>query len=106
MGACLLSTRAAGGPARRALPRPPPREGHNSARSAPGSRPTPAPLTGQAEAAIKVTDAMIHEHTVMTGREAKPPPPGPAPEPEIDLERLVWDPEYREIMRGRLKRLG
>ncbi len=49
---------------------------------------------------------MIHEHTVMTGRETKPPPPGPAPEPEIDLERLVWDPEYREIMRGRLKRLG
>ncbi len=106
MGACLLSTRAAGGPARRALPRPPPREGHNSARSAPGSRPAVDIIPQQAETVIKVKDAMIHEHTVMTGREAKPPPPGPAPEPEIDLERLVWDPEYREIMRGRLKRLG
>ncbi len=53
---------------------------------------------------------MIHENSEMTGRGAKPLPPGPAPEPEpelkIDLERLVWDPEYRETMRRRLKPLG
>ncbi len=61
---------------------------------------------------------MICENTEMTGRGAKPPQPGPVPEagpesgPEagpdlkIDLERLVWDPEYREIMRRRLKPLG
>ena len=50
---------------------------------------------------------MICENSEMTGRGGKPPPPGPAPEPElkIDLERLVWDPEYREQMRRRLKRL-
>ncbi len=53
---------------------------------------------------------MIHENSEITGRATKPPPPGRAPEPEpelkIDLERLVWDPEYREIMRRRLKRPG
>ena len=53
---------------------------------------------------------MICENSEMTGRAGKPLPPGPAPEPEpelkIDLERLVWDPEYREIMRRRLKPLG
>ena len=53
---------------------------------------------------------MICENSEMTGRGAKPPPPsprpGPAPEPEIDLERLVWDAEYRDQMRRRLKRLG
>ncbi len=49
---------------------------------------------------------MIHENSEMTGRAGGPPPPGPAPEPEaepkIDLERLVWDPEYRDEVRRRL----
>ena len=27
-----------------------------------------------------------------------------APQPEIDLERLVWDPEYRDEVRRRLNR--
>ena len=51
---------------------------------------------------------MFCENSEMAGRSAKPLPPGPAPEPElnIDLERLVWDPEYREQMRWRLKRPG
>ena len=51
---------------------------------------------------------MICQNSEINGRGAKPPPPSPAPEPElkIDLERLVWDPEYREIMRRRLKRPG
>lgn len=55
---------------------------------------------------------MICENSEMTGRAGKLPPssplPGPKPEPElkIDLERLVWDPEYREQMRRRLKHLG
>ena len=53
---------------------------------------------------------MIHENSEMAGRAGKPPPPGSAPEPasefKIDLERLVWDPEYREQMRRRLNRSG
>ena len=51
---------------------------------------------------------MICKNSEMTGRSATPPPSGPTPEPElkIDLERLVWDPEYREQMRRRLKRLS
>ncbi len=52
---------------------------------------------------------MICENYEMTARAGKPPQclrPGPAPEPEIDLERLVWDPEYREQMRWRMKRAG
>ncbi len=49
---------------------------------------------------------MIRENTELAGRAAKPPPPGPAPEPEMDLERLVWDPEYRDQMRRRLRRPG
>ena len=47
---------------------------------------------------------MICENSELAGRGGKPPPPGPAAEPEIDLERLVWDPEYRERMRRLLKR--
>ena len=47
---------------------------------------------------------MICKNFELAGRAGKPPPPGPAPEVEIDLERLVWDPEYREQMRRRLKR--
>ncbi len=66
---------------------------------------------------------MIYQNSEITGRGAKAPPPGhpdprvhgcapgkmrpaKAPEPEIDLERLVWDPEYRDQVRRRLKRLG
>ncbi len=30
--------------------------------------------------------------------------PAVAPEPKIDLERLVWDPEYRDEIRRRLNR--
>ncbi len=47
---------------------------------------------------------MICENFEANGRGAQPPPPDLAPEPEVDLERLVWDPEYRELMRRRLKR--
>ena len=63
---------------------------------------------------------MIHENSEMNGRGAKPPlpssrqsslpspRPNPEPKPEpglnIDLERLVWDPEYREQMFRHLKR--
>lgn len=28
----------------------------------------------------------------------------PEPEPELDLDRLVWDPEYRAAMRPLIKR--
>lgn len=48
---------------------------------------------------------MICEKSELSGR-AGTPPPGPAPEPDIDLERLVWDPEYRDQVRRRLKRAG
>ena len=30
--------------------------------------------------------------------------PAPALEPKIDLDRLVWDPEYRDEIRHRLNR--
>ena len=65
---------------------------------------------------------MICENSEITARGAKPPlpsrQPGPAPgagpgagpesgpELKIDLDRLVWDPEYRDQIRRRLKRLG
>ncbi len=51
---------------------------------------------------------MICETFELAGRAGKPPPPGSAPELEIemDLERLVWDPEYREQMRRCWRRLG
>jgi hypothetical protein len=55
---------------------------------------------------MKGKETMIRKNSEMTGRAGKPLPPGPAPEPEIDLERLVWDPEYRDRMRRRLKRSG
>jgi hypothetical protein len=63
-------------------------------------------IPGQAEAAIKGVETMICENSEMTGRDGKPPPSGPKPEPDLkmDLDRLVWDPEYREQMRRRLKR--
>ena len=31
---------------------------------------------------------------------------GEGTEPDLDLDRLVWDPEYREAMRPLLKRAG
>jgi len=48
--------------------------------------------------------------TSATARTA-PPPSGrrdgrPNGRPEIDLERLVWDPEYREAMRPWLRQAG
>ncbi len=50
---------------------------------------------------------MICVNSEVTGRGATPPPSGPTPEPEpelkLDLERLVWDPEYREQMRRYIK---
>jgi hypothetical protein len=29
-----------------------------------------------------------------------------ARQPDLDLERLVWDPEYRDAVRARLRPLG
>jgi hypothetical protein len=55
---------------------------------------------------MKGKETMTLENSETTGRTGKPTPPGPAPEPEIDLERLIWDPEYRDRMRRRLKRSG
>ena len=34
------------------------------------------------------------------------PHAGEAAQPDLDLDRLVWDPEYREAMRPLLKRAG
>lgn len=34
-------------------------------------------------------------HRAATPREAR--------QPDLDLERLVWDPEYRDAMRARLR---
>ena len=71
---------------------------------------------------------MVPVHTLLTGLGVKdlcvkgpggkPPParppwrggrpgkmrPAPPPEPKIDLDRLVWDPEYRDEIRRRLNR--
>ncbi len=67
---------------------------------------------------MKGKEEMIRENIEMIGRGGKPLPPGPplgpplgpgskaGPELKIDLERLVWDPEYRDRIRLRLKRLG
>ena len=68
-------------------------------------------------------DAMVSVHTLLRGPGIKgpggePPPvrppccgdrpgktrPAPAPEPKIDLDRLIWDPEYRDEIRRRLNR--
>jgi len=37
-------------------------------------------------------------------RGARPGKKRPAPAPKIDLDRLVWDPEYRDEIRRRLNR--
>ena len=37
-------------------------------------------------------------------RGARPGKKRPAPAPNIDLDRLVWDPEYRDEIRRRLNR--
>jgi hypothetical protein len=42
---------------------------------------------------------------------SRPAAPRPAAswearQPDLDLERLVWDPEYREAVRARLRPLG
>ncbi len=66
---------------------------------------------------------MVSVHTLVRGPGVKgpggePPPvrppcrgdrpgkmrPAPAPEPKIDLDRLIWDPEYRDEIRRRLNR--
>ncbi len=61
---------------------------------------------------------MSNLHTRMEGLSVTPPParlpcrrggpgskrPAPALELKIDLDRLVWDPEYRDEIRHRLKR--
>ncbi len=66
---------------------------------------------------------MVPVHSLMNGPGGEPPParppwrgggpgktrPAPAPEPKIDrdrldLDRLVWDPEYRDEVRRRLNR--
>ncbi len=61
---------------------------------------------------------MVPVHTLLNGLGGEPPlgrPPcrggrpgktrsAPAPEPKIDLDRLVWDPEYRDEIRRRLNR--
>ena len=40
-------------------------------------------------------------------RKAVPRPrPSEGTHPDLDLDRLVWDPEYREAMRPLLKRAG
>ena len=69
---------------------------------------------------MKGKETMIRENTEITARGGKPAPPGSPPGPQvgpqvglgagpefkIDLERLVWDPEYRDQVRRRLKRPG
>ena len=35
-----------------------------------------------------------------------PTPQGEAKKPDLDLDRLIWDPEYREAMRPWLGRAG
>ena len=60
---------------------------------------------------------MSNLHTRVEGLGVAPPPrrscrrggpgskrPAPALEPKIDLDRLVWDPEYRDEIRRRLNR--
>ena len=61
---------------------------------------------------------MVPVHTLVKGPGGEPPParlacrgggpgkkrPAPAPEPNIDLDRLVWDPEYRDEIRRHLNR--
>ena len=39
-------------------------------------------------------------------RAAAAPAPQEGPQPELDLDRLVWDPEYRRAMAPRLKHAG
>ncbi len=40
------------------------------------------------------------------GHDSGPKRPKRALDIDIDLDRLVWDPEYRDRVRRRLKRLG
>ncbi len=63
-------------------------------------------------------EAMGPVHSLVKGLGGQPPParppcrggrlgikrPAPAPEPKIDLDRVVWDPEYRDEIRHHLKR--
>ena len=56
---------------------------------------------------------MIHQRTETKGAAGEHHPelpprsrrehPAEAPQPEIDLERVVWDPEYRDEVHRRLR---
>ena len=39
-------------------------------------------------------------------RKAPAAAPHEVPQPDLDLDRLVWDPEYRRAMAPRLKHVG
>lgn len=44
------------------------------------------------------TPCAVPGHRPAASREAR--------QPDLDLERLVWDPEYRDAVRARLRPLG
>ncbi len=79
-----------------------------------GFAPYPGPIAGPGSRGIQGKETMIQERTETKGAGGKRRPglpprarrerPGEAPQPEIDLDRLVWDPEYRDEIRRRLNR--
>ncbi len=62
---------------------------------------------------VQGKETMIHQRTETESAAGKHHPELPprswrerlaeAPQPEIDLERVVWDPEYRDEVRRRLR---